>query len=114
MISLDAELVWTAELQRRQEAHVDEVRRRLSALPEGQRVDLRYGPGLKAEGIFVGIHDSFVRLRLIESWTRWVPLLQIDSINGVELETANRLERPQVAGVIGRAVGSDHVEEVLS
>jgi hypothetical protein len=33
------------------------------------------------------------------------PLLQIDAINGNEVETARRLERPEVAGMVERTWG---------
>jgi len=71
VISVDAELVWTAELQRRQEAHVDEVGRRLRALPPGKPVHLRYGPGREATGVIEELDHDLAQVRIAENWTRW-------------------------------------------
>jgi len=43
---------------------------------------------------------GLVQLRVREDWVRWVPLLQVEAIDGVEVETAKWLERPAVAGVV--------------
>lgn len=36
--------------------------------------------------------------------TRWVPLVQVKAIDGDVVETAKRLERPKVAGVLRRRI----------
>jgi hypothetical protein len=59
----------------------------------------------EAAGIIEVLDQDLVQLRIAENWTRWVPLLQNEAINGVEVETARRLERPEVAGVVERTCG---------
>ena len=55
-------------------------------------------------GGFVELDKDMVQLQVEEGWTRWVPLLQVDTIDLVELETANRLPRPRVEGIVEAVV----------
>ena len=66
---------------------------------------LRYGPNLEDEGAMEDATAELVLLRLSETRTKLVPLLQVEAINGVEVPTAARLERPRVDGVVWRLVG---------
>ena len=43
---------------------------------------------------------GLVQLRVRDDWRRWVPLLQVEAIDGEEVPTAKWLERPAVAGVV--------------
>ena len=97
--SVQAELTWNAELHRRQAAHVINVWQRLQAWPRATPVTLRYGPDRKATGTIADLNADLVQLQLAASWTRWIPLLQVEAIDGQLLPTSSRLERPQTAGV---------------
>ena len=98
-LSVHAELAWTAELHRRQDAHVTEVWQQLQARPRTTTVTLRYGPGREANGTIEGLNADLVQLQLAASWTRWIPLLQVEAIDGQLLPTCSKLERPQTSGV---------------
>ena len=98
-LSVHAELAWTAELHRRQDAHVTEVWQQLQARPRTTTVTLRYGPDRNATGTIADLNADLVQLRLAANWTRWIPLLQVEAIDGQLLPTSSRLERPQTAGV---------------
>jgi hypothetical protein len=74
---IEAELVWLAEVARRQERHEAEVWRRLAGAPRGGQIRIDYGPGLSATGVIEELDEGGVTLRLGPSWTRWIPLLQI-------------------------------------
>lgn len=103
-MDIEAEFVWTAELLRRQEAHIVEVWRLLNAWPKELPVTLRYGPGREVAGTIVKLDADMVELKVREGWTRWVPLLQVDAIDGTEIETAAKLPRPKVDGVVEMVV----------
>jgi len=55
-------------------------------------VRLRYGPGLEAKGTVEDVSPELVLLRLSETRTKLVPLLQVEAVNGAEVPTAARLE----------------------
>ena len=58
------------------------------------------GPNLEVTGTFEDVSPELVPLRLSETRTKLVPLLQKEAIDGVEVPTAARLERPRVDGVV--------------
>ena len=104
-MDIEAELVWSEELMRRQDRHIAEVWRLLNVWPRDIEVHLRYGPNREAVGIVQNLDRDMVELKLREDWTRWVPLLQVDAIDGRDVETARSLPRPIVDGVELRVVG---------
>ena len=103
-MDVEAELVWSEELMR-QDRHIAEVWRLLNVWPRGVPVALRYGPNREAVGFIQNLDGDMVELKLREDWTRWVPLLQIDAIDGHEVATAKSLPRPETDGVELRVVG---------
>jgi len=97
--SVQADLVWTAELHRRQDAHTSEVWQQLQALPRDTLVTLTYAPDQEATGAIQHLDGDLAQIRLAATWTRWIPLLQVEAIDGDELPTNSRLESPQTASV---------------
>ena len=103
-MDVEAELVWSEELMRRQDRHIAEVWRLLNVWPRDVPVHLRYGPNREAVGIIQNLDGDMVELKLREGATRWVPLLQVGAIDGREVETARSLPRPEADGVELRVV----------
>ena len=91
---------------RRQRAHIVEVCRLLNAWPQGAVVTLLYGPGRKVAGTIAHLDSDLVVIKVRPGWTRWVPLLQVDAVDGLEVETAKRLPRPEVDGVVTKRLGN--------
>ena len=98
-MNVKAELVWIEELQRRQDAHIEAVWKRLKSLPVDACVALRHGPRHKVTGKIEDVSQDLLQLRLSEARTKLVPLVQAEAIDGVEVPTVVRLERPRVDGV---------------
>lgn len=103
-MNAEAEIIWIAELQRRQDEHIAEVRRRLAEWPVGEPVILKYGPGLKVCGLIEVVYPELIQLWLTKDWTCLVPLLQVEAIGCGRLDTEDGLERPPVSRVVRRVL----------
>ena len=98
-MNLPGFLAWTAELQRRQDEHVTEVWRLLSAWPREVAVVVECGPHRKTKGVITALDLCLVELSMGSNATRWVPLLQISHVGGRDMDTYARLAVPAVPRV---------------
>ncbi len=96
-MNVDAELAWTRELVKRQEAHTLAAYELLHALKAAGPVKLTYSL-CATQGSIIDLNRDLVALDIGEG-TRWITLLQITHVNGTELPTSRRFERPPVDGV---------------
>ena len=64
-----------------------------------------YGPDRQTTGIIEMIAQGLVQLKVGEDWRRWVPLVQVEAIDGQVVPTARRLARPKVDGAVRVQLG---------